>query len=290
MARVRIKILIFLLAVGVSAGCIGLSAWYYARVLRPEMRIKEEVRAGPPPDVPVVEPGSRRFDAAVEELRAGRLDQGRDALYQLLRQFPESPSCVEAKRIITQINLDRLFSTTDLEGKVDHIIQPGSNLNSIVSKHGTTLDMLARMNTLKGNMIHAGQHLLVVPLDFSFVVSLGRRTVTLLRQDRFFAEFAALEVKMPPGFRTPVELKIGGKSASLDGATLVATDPHYMEADKWIPTTRPGVVLRAAKERHLTGGELEEGETEEPGIYLRREDLEEVFALARGGSLIRIVD
>lgn len=296
MTKAQLKLLIFLITVGLMLGSVATAYWFYMRVIRPEMQVKSELEKIQQGDLPTIDPGARRFDAAVELIRVGQLDEGREALYLLLKQFPESPTCTEAKRIIGEINLDRLFSPTYLEGKVDYIVQPGDRgLLAIAQKHKTSLDAIVRLNGLRGNTIHPGDHLLIMPVDFDFAVNVTEKTVMVLRQGRFFAQYPAVDVRLPAGFRLPAEIKLGSKSASAEGKPVTATDAAYMEADKLIPGSKPGVVLRtvpAARVVEAKAAPAVDGDSGmgiESGIFLKREDLEEVFAMARSGASLKLV-
>ncbi len=296
MARAQFKLLIFFTTAGILLASVATAWWFYARVMRPEMRVKSEIAQIEKSDLPRVDPGARRFDAAVDEIREGRLDAGREALYNLLRQFPESPTCVEARRIIGEINLDRLFSPTYLEGKVDYIVQPGdAGLLAIANKHKASLDAITRLNGLRSNVIHPGDHLLIMPMDFDFAVHVADKKIVVLRQGRFFAEYLAANIQLPQGFRLPAQLKLGTKSASAGGKTVSPTEGGYLEADKWIPGSRPGVVIRTEQPARAipVGAPAEPASAVEPvietGIFLRREDMEEVFAMARSGASLTLV-
>lgn len=296
MTKAQLKLLIFLITVGLMLGSVATAYWFYMRVIRPEMQVKSELEKIQQGDLPMIDPGARRFDAAVELIRVGQLDEGREALYLLLKQFPESPTCTEAKRIIGEINLDRLFSPTYLEGKVDYIVQPGDRgLLAIAQKHKTSLDAIVRLNGLRGNTIHPGDHLLIMPVDFDFAVNVTEKTVMVLRQGRFFAQYPAVDVRLPAGFRLPAEIKLGAKSASVEGKPVTATDAAYMEADKLIPGSKPGVVLRTVpvarvvEAKAAPAEDVDSGMGIESGIFLKREDLEEVFAMARSGASLKLV-
>ncbi len=296
MAKAQFKLLLFFTTIGLMLASMATAWWFYARVLRPEMRVKSEIAQIQKSEQPLVDPGARRFEAAVAEIRQGNLDAGREALYNLLRQFPESPTCLEARRIIGEINLDRLFSPTYLEGKVDYIVQPGdSGLLAIANKHKTSLDAITRLNGLRGTTIHPGDRLLIMPMDFDFAVRVPEKKVVVLRQGRFFAEYEAAELRLPQGLRLPAQLKLGNKSASSGGNVISPTESGYLEADKWIPGGRPGVVIRTlpparAVPVNAPGAPPPAAEpVQESGIFLQREDMEEVFAMARSGASLTLV-
>jgi len=296
MAKKQIKLFIFLVTVGLMLGSVATAYWYFIRVIQPEWRLTGELEGNSTTPAPRIDPGLKRFEAAVDLIRADKIDEGREALLNLLRQFPDSSTCREARRIISEMNLDQLFSPTELEGKIDYVVQPGDSLLAIANKLKTSVDAITRMNGLRSNVIHPGDHLLVLPVDFDFAVDLSEKTLTVLRQGKFFAHYELVDVRLPMGMRVPAEAKLGVKSASLDGKTIAPTDPLYVSAEKWLPTSRPGVVVRSLPKAKVVmdvspppaTGALDPAP--ETGIFLLREDLEEVFALSRSGAILRILN
>ncbi|HYF33938.1 MAG TPA: LysM peptidoglycan-binding domain-containing protein [Prosthecobacter sp.] len=297
MAKAQLKLLLFLIVLGITLGCMATAYYIYVKVLKPENRIQKEIESIKKVERPVIDPGLKRFDAAVALIKQGQIEPGREALYKLIQQFPESPTCTEAKRIIGEINMDMLFSPNHKVGKRDYIVQPGDSLNLIATKQATTVDMIIRLNGLMGTTLQPGDHLTLVTLDFSVAVDISDKTVQLLRkvgEDKyaFFKEYRALEVRLPPGLRAPAEMEIGGKSAVADGKAVSSSEPAYIDAEKWLTGSRPGVVIRTP--RSAKAGAVPEPSTPtdappteiapEAGIFLAREDLEEMFALVRKGS------
>jgi hypothetical protein len=94
-------------------------------------------------------------------------------------------------------------------------------------------------------------------------------------------------------------MEIKGKSAVSDGKSVLSTDPRYVDAEKWLPGSRTGIVLRtppAAKAIPVPDpaatpapGTLTETVTPESGVFLDRADLEELFALVRNGSKLYFI-
>lgn len=312
MIKTQLKLLLFLLAVGITVGCGAVAWWIYDKELRHEQEVAADIKQSRKNVLAPPDPGARRFDAAVEMIRQGQIDEGRDALYKLLVQFPESPTCVEAKRIIGEINLDGLFSPNQMGGKKDYIVQPGDSLALIANKNQTNVDTIIRMNGLIGNTLHPGDHLIVVPLNFDVVVDVSSKTVTMLRtvgtRQYVFKEYQAFDVRLPAGVRPPVEMEIGVKQALIDGKAVTATDPRYIQAEKWVPGSKPGVIFRTvpvakavpvadAPVPAKTGGKggtkggaaPETAAAPESGVFMAPDDLEELFALVRKGSKLRLV-
>jgi hypothetical protein len=133
-----------------------------------------------------------------------------------------------------------------------------------------------------------------MPVDFDFAVNVTDKKVVVLRQGRFFAEYPAVDVRLPAGFRVPAEVKLATKSASLDGKPVAASEEAYLDAEKVIPAAnRPGVVLRTVPVARVESGEGKGSEvaslTPQFGIFMLREDLEEVFAMARSGASLKLI-
>ena len=303
MAKAQLKILAFLITVGLVAGTLSVAWWFYTNVLLKEHRLEQDIAAMKGKDRPRLDPGLRRFDAAVDLIRAGEIDEGRDALYKLRQQFPDSAACPEAIRIIGEINLDMLYSPKKMAGKKDYIVQPGNTLLGIAVKHDTTIDSIIRMNGLMSTLIHPGDHLTVMPLDFHLGVSASKKQVMLLRRvgekEFLFKIYEAKDIRLPATVRVPAQVEITGKNAQLNGKNLLPTDEDYPATEKWLSGTR-GIMIRTppvpkalpvpppSKDGSMAPvPDLDE--SSETGIFLSRADIEELFALVRRGSKLSLV-
>lgn len=303
MAKAQLKILAFLITAGLVAGTLSVAWWFYTNVLLKEHRLEQDIAAMKGQDRPRIDPGLRRFDAAVDLIRAGQIEEGRDALYKLRQQFPESAACPEAMRIIGEINMDMLFSANSKGGKKDYIVQPGNTLLGIATKHDTTIDAIIRMNGLMSTILQPGDHLTLIPLDFHLGVSVSKKQVMLLRRvgekEYLFKVYDAQDVRLSPNTRVPTEMEIGGKNAQLDGKSLLPTDAGYAAADKWLSATKAGITIRTPPvpkalplpdpAKAGTNPAPPSPPAPESGIFLLREDIEELFALVRKGSKLSLI-
>jgi len=314
MAKTQIKLLIFLITVGLVAGTLGMGYWVYTNILLKESQVEHDIASMKAKDRPRIDPGIRRFEAAVELIQQGKIDEGRDALYKLRQQFPDSKTCTEAMRIIGEINMDQLYSANSTAGKKDYIVQPGNSLNFIATKHDTTVDSIIRSSGLMSFNLHPGDHLTIIPMDFSLGVNVSKKQVMLLRKvgdkEYLFKVYEAKDIRLPPGTRLPVEMKLAGKNSVYDGKQVNSTDPNYVDAEKWIAGTKSGISIRtppvaralpveepksptpASKKSSASPAAMPApapAPTAETGIFLAREDIEELFALVRNGSKLSLV-
>jgi LysM repeat protein len=328
----RLKILIFLLALAIAGTCIGVAWWFYTREFVRDEVVQKEIKhisgdRKAPPD-----PGLRRFDLAMETMKNGDVNAGKEALYDLIKNFPTSKRAPEAKRIIGEINLDMLFSPEKNPQKQDYVVQTGNSLGLIATKHSTTVEAIQRFNGMMSSGLQPGDHLGVFPLNFELAVNLTKKTVTLIRNERFFKEYQALDIRLPAGVKAPLEMTINDKPAWFEGKRVQSTHPNYLSADKWLNGSKVGLNLRSLPQaRAVTGTEiiLPKGPTKaespkssksiakgkssthsknkgaketevvpvddstapalDPGIYLPREDMEELFTLIRMKTKVKVV-
>ena len=139
MAKTQLKLLLFLIVLGITLGCMATAFYIYDKILRPESRIQAEMKNMKKGDLPKIDPGAKRFDVAATLIRAGKYSEGREMLYKMLQQFPDSATCPEAKRIIGEMNFDELFSPENKFNKKDYIVQPGDSLALIASKQSSSM-------------------------------------------------------------------------------------------------------------------------------------------------------
>lgn len=316
--------------------------WVYTRVMGHDEVVESQIRKieskkGTPPD-----PGIKRFDRAVEMMKNGDLAAAHDAFYDLLWHFPESSKTREARRIVGEMNMDALFSRDQNKEQKEYTVQPRDALNAIAHKNETTVTCLLRANGLMSTMLQPGEHLIVFPLDFEILVSLSAKTLTLLRNGRFFKDYNVVDIRMLPGMKIPnsigkLELPIKDTAAWVAGKRVAPTDPLFNDADKWLMTAKTGFNVRSLPQakpvnpeqtviephkiavsgngkgkapkatpapkaskhsvkpapKALLGADDDSDDATagvpETGVFLAREDMEELFTLIRSGTKMTLV-
>ena len=292
----RFKILVFLLTLGIAGSIVATAYWYYMNVLGHDSELASEIKAIQSQKASLPDPGIRRFERAVELISQGEIVEGRNSLYDLLRTFPDSNRAPEAKRIIGEINMDMMFSIQTNPQKKKYTVQPGDSVGLIARKQDTTIECLMRANNLFNHRLHPGDHLYVIPLDFEVVLDLSSKSLTLLRNARFFKEYQAADVRLPYSVKAPGEFKIDGRAAWAGGKTVDVSNPQFVSSDKWL-ISKAGVNIRAVPQaKPVTAAPPKEGEagseTEpvvETGVFINREDIEELYTIIRSGTPFKIV-
>lgn len=320
----KLKIFVFLLAVGLAGSMITYAYLGYTKVVGTDDKLKAEIHVLQTSKNELPDPGIRRFDSAIEQIRGGDKEGGRDALYELLRQFPTTKYGPEAKRIIGELNMDGMFSPDENPLKKDYIVQPGDSLGLIARKNQTTIECLLRANGMLSMGLQPGDNLVVLPLEFEMIVDISARTVTILRNQRFFKEYPTLDIKLPVGMKAPTEITINDKAAWVRGKRVLSTDSDFMSADKWLMGSKPGFNIRAQAQAKPVGNTLQivaaaktpakeappkKAEPAKPsmaavpdnddhdatagipqtGVFLAREDAEELYTIIRTQTRVKVL-
>jgi hypothetical protein len=211
----------------------------------------------------------------------------------MLDIYRDSPHATEARRIIGEINMERLFSRNPMPGKRDYVVKPGDSLLRIEKGSLTTIPFLRALNKLSSTVLQPGDRLVYQPLEFEIEVDAGRKLLTLFRKSagsdarEFFKEYPIPAIVLPPGTRKVVQTQIHEKAAWLGEKRIGSTDPKYAYARKWLQTTsrpgRPGLVLRPVSENVVPAPDDEDAKPAF-GVFLEDGDIEELNTIVRPGT------
>ncbi|MES2440829.1 MAG: LysM domain-containing protein [Verrucomicrobiota bacterium] len=230
-------------------------------------------------ELPDIDPGEKAFQKAHELLALGKLDEAREKLTSIINVFPTSSSAPVARRIVGEMNLDEILSTTHMEGKKSHIVKRGNSFLGIAAEYHTTLDMIMHLNgMMELKNIQPGEELIVMPLDFRLLIEPQRKALSVWEGGKFIREYPILHLGVT-GKLAPGKTKIGSKLAELDGRQIPVQSKDYRAAAKLIQITKPALQIRGSDD-------TEDGTAH--GIVLRSEDMEEISLLTRVGNEVEI--
>lgn len=230
-------------------------------------------------ELPDIDPGEKAFQKAHELLALGKLAEAREKLTAIVNSYPSSPSAPVARRIVGEMNLDEILSTSRMDGKKSHIVKRGNSFLGIAAEYHTTLDMIMHLNgmtELKG--IQPGEEIVVMPLDFRLLLEPQRNSISVWDGDKFLREYSILHLGIT-GKLAPGKTKISSKLAELDGRQIPVQSKDYRAADKIIQISKPALQIRGSN-----GAE----DRTAHGIVLRAEDMEEISLLTRVGNEVEI--
>lgn len=233
-------------------------------------------------ELPDIDPGEKVFQKALELIALGRLEEAREKLNTIVNIFPTSASAPEARRIVGQINLDEILSTTVMTGKKVHTVGRGESYLAIASRYQTTLDHLLHINGMQElGRIQPGDELVVMPLNFRLRVDPAHGTLSVWDGGRFVCEYPIRHLSVAGGRLPAQSMEILSKSGQLDGRRRGAAAPKAGAAEA------PAKSIQLSKHSMRIAAYVE-GLGSVRGIFLDPADFEELFLLTRVGNVVEI--
>jgi hypothetical protein len=276
MFRAHLKLLAALLILGIVAAAVVGMFYVWQNYLEPSFQARQEIltlEKDPPVRIDV---GKREFSRAMERMKRGEVAAAHQQLSKLVKTYADSAAYSASRRILGEVNMDRLLSDMRTPGKKTYTVQSGDSLNKIASQERTTVDYIIQVNELQGITIQRGEQMIVCELDFSLNVSLANRTVTLLRKGKFFKEYT---IRIVRGIR-PADTKIEARAAFANDRPVQLGREGYIGSEKWL-TCGKGVTFRAYTVETRDDEDL-------PGIFLDEADMEELYTILRSGTPVRV--
>ena len=225
-------------------------------------------------EMPDIDPGEKAFQKAHELLALGKLPEAREKLTSIVNVFPASSCAPVARRIVGEMNLDEMLSTSNMQGKKVHVVRRGDSFLAIAAQYKTTVDCIMCLNSMMElRRIQPGDEVVVMPLDLRLLVELRRKSLSLWNGGRFIREYPILHIGTLS--HTPPKTTISSKSAEVDGHRVSPHARDYRAADKIVQMAKSSVQIR---------GWDGIGPKPAAGIFLRPQDMEEINLLTRVGN------
>jgi LysM repeat protein len=263
-----------------TAAVFGSATFFvYDLYIKPEQALRAEKQRGPAPPPP--DPSLPDFAACLELSKKGDTGATRAALIAFLEHFPRSSKADEARDLLGEINADLFFSQAPAPEKQIYIVAKNDVLNRVAMRTRSTPELIFRSNNLTGSMLRIGQKLVIAPADFSAVISLREKKVTLFNAKRFFKQYRILEMPGRDNATTVATAKRVGKVvakiASDDAGNRVTfLDKGYSGASHEVSLSVPGhslyTVQADAKSPPRSGLGLSPEDMQEIAVLLKKND------------------
>jgi hypothetical protein len=231
--------------VGLVAGALSVGWWVYMNVLLKESQVEKDIAAMKGKDRPRIDPGVRRFEAAVDLIRDGSDRRGpRSALQAASSSSPIPPPalrpCASSARSTwtssTRPTTRRARRTTSCSPATRSISSPEA---------GNDRRFHHPLNGLMSTTSSQGDHLTIIPMDFHLGVSVSKKQVMLLRKvgdkEYLFKVYQAKDIRLPPGLPARGDAD-GTKSAIYDGKAHPLHRPELHRGGKMVPRHQGGVI------------------------------------------------
>jgi lipoprotein-anchoring transpeptidase ErfK/SrfK len=208
-------------------------------------------------------------------------------LYQEILKTSGNPQLIDQTRQeLGDLNFTILFTPGVDKDSRSYTVRSGDSLTAIAREHGTTPDLIKKMNRIRGEVIHPGQVLKVPAFRFSARVSKSRNTLQLFYGELFFREYlvgTGRDNCSPTGEFTIVT-KLIDPPWIHGGETIPPFDPRNILGTRWMGFEDPyaSFGLHGTTMPETVGSQSSDG-----CVRMINEQVEELFIfLPRGSKVI----
>lgn len=162
-----------------------------------------------------------------------------------------------------------------------YTVKRGDSWISVSSKTKCPLDFIMHLNQFSERpSLVLGQKLRVKALDYRLVVNIPSKELSVWDGNRFIKAYPIMMMRDVGG--EDATLTVKSKNAVGGGKDIRSYSPEFAAADKQ--------VVIGSKGKSLVIDTSKDGKMNSPGVYLRREDCNEVALLVRQGNTVEIVN
>lgn len=241
-------------------------------------------------------------ETALAFMRAGEAAEKADDLYAARTNYLAAladPGCGKARPVaearLGAVDVDLVFSPREMEGKIDYAIASGDSLKKIANRHGTTVDLIVKGNSVPNpDRVQVGDRLRILDNQvFEITVSKSRNDLLVTLNGKFFKRYTVGTGKFA---RTPVgTFKIIDKITEPpwwrpDGKVVPFGDKENILGTRWMAIEATGDTPPAKGYGiHGTWDETSLGQQSSAGcIRMANRDVEELFVYVPVGTKVII--
>jgi lipoprotein-anchoring transpeptidase ErfK/SrfK len=191
----------------------------------PKEKAKEPVEKAETPEPVDADAALKEAD---EKLVAGKTLEGYKLLSDAVLRDPKAKRGDEFRARLTKL-ADQVFFSDKVFSphSVLHTVVPGDALVKLEAKYRTTIELIRRLNGLKGTTLRAGRNLKIVPGGFDVAVDKSDFRLTVTKDGLWVREF---KIGLGKNGTTPVgEFTAGAK---LPEPAYTSVFPHVPYGDK----------------------------------------------------------
>jgi len=231
---------------------------------------------------------TQKLNQARVAFKDKNLQEARNKAYAALKETRNARALRDGENLLSKINTTLLFSSAPMDEKITYRVKSGDTLGGIANKHGTTVEMLQKINGIKGHIIRIGDRLQVIKGTFKIQVSKTKNELDLYLNDRFYKRY---RVGTGEYASTPVgTFKINDRIKQPtwwrpDGKAIPYGDPENLLGTHWLSITARGYGIHGTWEPESIGSQSSAG-----CVRMLNEEIEELFAIAPLGTEVTIVE
>lgn len=260
-------------------------------------------QAAPAP-LPSTTPSATMPQSVLQKLEFARkaaadnnLAKAREICLATLEGETDASNAAEIEKFLGDIDINLIFTPSEMPGKIDHSIASGESLRSIANKYGTTIDLLVKGNNVANpNRIQIGDRLRVLDNQkFEIVVSKGNNTLLVKLNGKFFKRYNVGTGKFnrtPNGTFVIDDKIVNPPWWRPDGREIPFGDKENILGTRWMRLKATGDTPPARGYGiHGTWDESSLGKQSSAGcVRMANKDVEELYTYAPLGTVVTIVD
>ncbi len=237
--------------------------------------------------------GTETAEKSLKDLAAYYLEQKdtEKAVYyykRVLEEYPGSEDVILIRGKIEKIELSKLMDPGETEDILVYTVKSGDSLYAIAKRFNTTVELIKKMNFLKGDVIHPGQKLKVNISRFSIFVDKSDNILILKKDNVDFKTYIISTGKdnsTPVGMFTIVDKMIKPPWQKPGGGLIMPDDENYELGARWMPIDLKGYGIHGTNDESTIGRQITSG-----CVRMKNEEVIELFNIVPRGTRVEIVD
>jgi hypothetical protein len=229
------------------------------------------------------EPGEKAFQRACELLAMKSMPEAEEKLKYIVSYYPAAKAASEARRILGEMNMDRLLDPDWRQGKKEIIVKRGDTFTRIIRRNKTTMDSLVHLSRLMradSRSLHPGDKLTVMPLNMRLVINTRRKTLTIWKGGEYIKEYPVKKIAYKHRGAAR-HLKVSSILGEVNGKMYPSHMEAYRNAKKVIFLTDKSLAIRSfSADNNADDLQL--------GFFLAESDVEELTLLLRPSNDVEI--
>jgi L,D-transpeptidase ErfK/SrfK len=228
------------------------------------------------------------FNAAQTYLSKKDYLKAKAAFKEFLAQFPDSAEGAGARKEIEKINIKILFSNLPAEDSITYEIKRGDTLGRLASRFNTTVELLKKSNSIKGDLIMPGNSLKVNKAKFDILVNRSENTLRLRKSGgetvKTYLVSTGENLSTPLG-TFKIEEKLISPLWYKVGAIVRPDSSEYELGSRWMGLSAAGYGIHGTREESSIGKHITKG-----CVRMKNNDVEELYAIVPSGTEVTIVE
>lgn len=180
-----------------------------------------------------------------------------------------------------------LFSKIETLDNLSYTVVSGDTLSRLAKKHGTTIDLIRKLNKISGDKIYTGMKLKIAAARFSIQIDKSRNLLMLFADGKLLKRY---RVATGTNNSTPVgTFKIVNKLEDPTwfhaGAIVPPDSPDNILGSRWLGFDSPGYGIHGTTLPETIGTQSSKG-----CIRMLNSNVEDIYSAVPLGTLVSVQD